>query len=99
MIVFYGHDLWLFIPLQYFCALILKRTGMKFIMKDVHIGNMIHEELLRQGRTVTWFAKEIYCEKSNIYKMFKRKSIDLAQLIKVSEALDHNFLRDCFEEV
>ena len=72
---------------------------MKFIMKDVHIGNMIHEELLRQGRTVNWFAKEIYCEKSNIYKMFKRKSIDLAQLMKVSETLDHNFLRDCFEEV
>lgn len=73
--------------------------GKNFIMKDVHIGSLIHDELLRQGRTVNWFAKEICCEKSNIYKIFKRKSIDLAQLIKVSEALDHNFLRDCFEEV
>jgi ribosome biogenesis protein Nip4 len=91
--------LWLFFPMRYFCVLFLKRTTMKFKMKDVHIGNMIHEELLRQGRTVNWFAKEIYCEKSNIYKMFKRKSIDLAQLIKVSNALDHNFLKDCYEEV
>ena len=74
------------------------RNDMKFEMKDVHIGKMIHEELFRQGRTVNWFAKEIYCEKSNVYKMFRRSSIDLAQLMKISEVLDHNFLRDCFSE-
>ncbi len=51
---------------------------MKFVMKDVHVGNMIHEELSRQGRTVAWLAKAICCEKSNIYKLFNRKSIDLA---------------------
>lgn len=71
---------------------------MSFIMKDVHIGGLILEELRRQGRTVNWFAKEIYCEKSNIYKMFKRKSIDMAQLMKISEVLNHNFLKDCYEE-
>ena len=69
----------------------------KFTMKEVHVGKMIQDELNRQGRTVNWFAREIYCEKSNIYKMFKRKSIDLAQLMKISEVLDHNFLRDCYE--
>lgn len=72
---------------------------MKFLMKDVHIGNMIKEELNSQGRSVNWLAKSIYCEKSNIYKMFKRKSIDLEQLMKISEVLGHNFLKDCFEEL
>ena len=67
-------------------------------MKDVHVGKMIEAELDRQGRSVAWLAKEIYCEKSNIYKMFKRKSIDLLQLIHISEVLQHNFLRDCYEE-
>lgn len=71
---------------------------MNFVMKDVHIGQMIQEELIRQGRTVNWFTKGIYCEKSNVYKMFKRKSIDLAQLMKVSEVLNHNFLKDCYED-
>lgn len=71
---------------------------MNFKMKDVHIGSMIHERLLLQGRTVAWFAREIYCEKSNIYKMFKRKSIDLDQLMKISEVLGYNFLKDCYEE-
>jgi hypothetical protein len=71
---------------------------MVFKMKDVHVGNMIREELEQQGRTVIWFAKQIYCEKSNVYKMFKRKSIDLIQLMRVSEVLQHNFLKDCYEE-
>lgn len=77
---------------------ISKPKTMDFKMKDVHIGNLIQEELTRQGRTVNWFAKGIYCEKSNVYKMFKRKSIDMAQLMKISEVLGHNFLKDCFEE-
>ena len=72
---------------------------MAFKMKDVHVGSMIQKELTRQGRTVSWFAKQVYCEKSNIYKMFKRESIDLAQLMRISEVLDHNFLKDCYVEV
>ena len=71
---------------------------MKFQMKDFHIGKMIQDELSRQGRTVVWLAKEIYCEKSNVYKLFKRKSIDFEQLLKISEVLNHNFLSDCYEE-
>lgn len=71
---------------------------MSFTMKDIHVGNMIKKELKKQGRSVNWLAKEIYCEKSNIYKMFNRKSIDLGQLMLISNVLQHNFLRDCFEE-
>ena len=71
---------------------------MSFTMKDIHVGNMIKKELKKQGRSVKWLAKEIYCEKSNIYKMFNRKSIDLGQLMLISNVLQHNFLRDCFEE-
>ena len=71
---------------------------MSFTMKDIHVGAMIKKELKRQGRSVKWLAKEIYCEKSNIYKMFHRKSIDLDQLMLISNVLGHNFLRDCYEE-
>lgn len=67
-------------------------------MKDVHVGKMIRDEVLRQGRTVNWLAKEICCEKSNIYKLFNRSSIDLRQLMKISEILNHNFLRDCYTD-
>ena len=67
-------------------------------MNNVNIGELIHAEMVRQNRTVNWLAKEIYCEKSNVYKMFRRKSIDLAQVMRISEVLGHNFLRDCFTE-
>ena len=67
-------------------------------MNNVNIGELIHEEMVRQNRTVNWLAKEIYCEKSNVYKLFRRKSIDLAQVMRISEVLGHNFLRDCFTE-
>ena len=73
--------------------------AMNFKMKDIHVGALIHAELKKQGRTVSWLATQIYCEKSNIYKLFNRKSIDLEQLMKISEVLHYNFLRDCFEEI
>ena len=66
-------------------------------MKDVHIGNLIYDELKRQGHNTQWLANKICCEKSNVYKMYKRKSIGLDQLLRISEILQHNFLRDCFE--
>ena len=67
-------------------------------MNNVNIGELIHAEMVRQNRTVNWLAKEIYFEKSNVYKLFRRKSIDLAQVMRISEVLGHNFLRDCFTE-
>ena len=71
---------------------------MKFVMKDVNIGQMIRDELNRQQLSVNWLAREIFCEKSIVYKMFRRRSIDLTQLLRISEVLGHNFLKDCFEE-
>lgn len=66
--------------------------------KDLHIGNVILKELERQGRGAAWLAKSIYCEKSNIYKLFKRESIGLDQLMRISEVMEHDFLRDCYED-
>ena len=66
-------------------------------MGDIHIGRMIQAELRAQGRSVTWFASAIHRERSDIYKMFKRPSIDLDMLIRISELLHHDFLKDCSE--
>ena len=64
---------------------------------DIHIGNMIQSELERQGRSAAWLAKSIFCEKSNIYKLFKRESISVEHLMRISEVMGHDFLRDCYE--
>ena len=65
--------------------------------KDLHFGNMIQQELENQGRSASWLAKSIYCERSNIYKLFARKSISIDQLMLISEVMEHDFLNDCYE--
>lgn len=41
----------------------------------VHIGQLIEQELRRQRRSVSWFAKELYCDRTNVYKLFRKESI------------------------
>ena len=64
--------------------------------KDIHIGSRIQQVMKDQGRSVSWFAKQICFERSNVYKMFKRKSIDIDLLLKISEVLGHDFLSEYF---
>lgn len=61
---------------------------------SIHVGSMIKNELRKQGRSVTWLAKTIYMERSGIYKIFERKSVDVQLLIKISLALNHDFFAD-----
>lgn len=57
----------------------------------IHIGALIKQELQRQERSVTWFANKLCCERTNIYSIFKRESIDTALLLRISSILHHNF--------
>ena len=65
----------------------------------IHIGSLIEQELRRQDRSVTWFAAELRCDRTNIYKVFKKKSIDTKLLEDISIILRHNFFLDYAEEV
>ena len=65
----------------------------------IHIGSLIEQELRRQDRSVTWFATELRCDRTNIYKVFKKKSIDTKLLEDISVILQHNFFLDYAEEV
>lgn len=56
-----------------------------------HIGNLIREELERQERTVSWFARKLNCDRSNIYKIFRRSTIDTEQLLRISQILHCDF--------
>ena len=68
-------------------------------MQEIHIGKDIREELKRQGRSVVWFADAIHSDRSNTYKMLKKKSIDLELLMKICELLKHDFLKDYSEKL
>ena len=57
----------------------------------MHIGEAIKEELERQGKTVVWFAEQLPCHRTNVYRIFERPSIDTHVLMRISEILEHDF--------
>lgn len=59
----------------------------------IHIGSLIEQELRKQERSVTWFANKLHCDRTNIYKIFKKQSIDTQLLEKISEVLQYNFFQ------
>lgn len=70
-----------------------------WLMKDLNIGKDIRDELKRQGRSVVWYADTIHSDRSNTYKMLKKRSIDLELLMQISELLQHDFLKDCSDKL
>ena len=59
----------------------------------IHIGKLIHEEMLRQERTPTWLARKINCERANVYYIFRQPSINTDLLLRGSVALNFDFFR------
>ena len=39
-----------------------------------HIGQIIEKELHRQERFVTWFARRLYCDRTNVYNIFEDRA-------------------------
>ena len=58
-----------------------------------HIGHLIQEELARQGRTVTWLAKQLHCSRQNVYGIFANPWIYTDTLLKISKILVVDFFK------
>ncbi len=54
----------------------------------IHIGNLIREELHRQGRTNQWFADQLSVERSTVQRLFNKPSIDTHLLLRISKILN-----------
>ncbi len=64
----------------------------------MHIGQLIRKQMEEQGKTVSWLARELsYC-RTNIYKIFDKKSIDTGLLLRISVLLHHDFFQDYSQE-
>ncbi len=71
---------------------------MLLLLFMVHIGEAIRKELQRQERSVSWFARKLYCDRGNVYDIFKRESIDTQLLLRVCVILNCNFFQLYVEE-
>ena len=65
---------------------------------SIHIGHLIKSVFDESGMTVSELARQIHLERTTIYSIFERPSVDAIQLAKISMALKHNFLFDVERE-
>ncbi len=64
----------------------------------MHIGQLIKQKMEEEGKTVSWLARELsYC-RTNVYKIYDKKSIDTDLLLRISALLGYNFFSDYTDE-
>ncbi len=56
-------------------------------MQQIHIGNLIRDELRRSDHTNQWLADRIGITPRTLQKLFNKPSIDTQQLLAISRAL------------
>ncbi len=61
------------------------------------IGKLIQEELKNQERSVSWFARKLFCDRSNVYRLFQKESIDTDLLMRISVLLNRDFFSELSE--
>ena len=66
---------------------------MENLQSNIHIGQLIREQLKADQRSASWLAREIGCTRNHVYKIFNRPSLDADLILKISVALNFNFFR------
>jgi len=67
-------------------------------MKNIHIGSVINQKLSESSMSIKEFANRINCQRTTVYNIFERKSIDSEQLFRISEALNFDFYSELYLE-
>lgn len=65
----------------------------------LHLGEMLRSFVRASGHTGAWLAGKLHCDRTNIYKIFRRQSIDTDLLLRISVILRHDFFKDLSEQV
>lgn len=62
----------------------------------IHIGLLIRQKLEERQMAIAEFATLLHYERTNVYKIFKRKSVDIELLMRISEILQYDFLTEIY---
>ena len=60
----------------------------------VHVGKLVDHEIYRHDIGKKEFAFQVDIDRSNLYRILKKESMDTNLLFLFSKALNHNFFRD-----
>lgn len=65
----------------------------------IDIGQRIKDELERQERSVYWLAQKLGINRSVVHRNLEKTTIDTGLLRRICVILQHDFFRDCSEDV
>ena len=60
----------------------------------LNIGQCIKEEMLKQERTMSWLARKLNRDRSAVYRMLNKNSVDTNTLSEILRLLNRDFFRD-----
>ena len=60
------------------------------------MGHMIKAifETKPRSCTVSWFARQLNCDRRNVYDIFNRRTIDTELLLRIGRILDYDFFAE-----
>lgn len=59
---------------------------------EIHIGHQIQADLKAQGRSVTWFSRQLCCSRQNCYKIFNTPIPHVATLLAAQKTLGIDYI-------
>ena len=59
--------------------------------EEIHIGELIRKILREDGRSISWFARQIGRDRTSIYKIFQTSHIHPLLLLPISQVLGYDF--------
>ncbi|MBR1933118.1 MAG: XRE family transcriptional regulator [Prevotella sp.] len=65
----------------------------------MHIGLRIKEVMEQKHRSVVWLARQIECERTNIYNVFAREDVNTKLLRQLCVILEHDFFKELSKDV
>jgi len=65
--------------------------------KIIHFGDLIKDRLFMQGRSIRWFALQMNCDRSNMYKLLARAHLDTNFILRACKILNYDFFKEASE--
>ena len=63
------------------------------------VGCLIKKELEKQERSISWLARKLSCDRTKVYRILQKHSIDTYDLARISILLSHDFFADLSEKL
>lgn len=65
----------------------------------MHVGKQIRRVMEEKDHSVKWLAEQLCCDRTNIYKIYKKPNIDTDLLQIICSILHYNFFIDISNEI